>query len=250
GGCSRLTNLGQHLQAKLGGGLPFAPLPVSSDELAGLTGSGKSLVMAQALSLALRDVLPPGQVSEVNFRQGPFAHKRNRGWFREQLPGIIVMAICLLLAVLSLFGSRYFLIQKQLEASNKALTLATSQLFEEPTTNVATIKKKLNGADSGPSIIPRYSAYDYFYEVQSRLPQGLKVDLFRLDVDVYLQLIKIEGNTESAASVDQIVESLEKFKCFTGKIQKGNVDAAGEEVRFSLNIAPECGANKDKDKKK
>ena len=244
GGCSRLTNLGRHLQMELG--LSVEPLPMASDALAGLSGSGKTLVMGQALALALRDALPPGQVSEINFRQGPFAHKRSRGWFRERLPGMIFMAACLLMAVLALFASRYYAIQKQLEASTKALELATGQLFDEPTSNVETIKKKLSGSDSGPGIIPRYSAYDYFYEVQSRLPTGLKVDLYRLDVDVYRQLIKVEGNTESAASVDQIVEGLETFKCFTGQIQKGNVDAVGEEVRFSLNIAPDCGGDKDK----
>ena len=49
--------------------------------------------------------------------------------------------------------------------------------------------------------------------------------------------------------IEDIIELEQLLAAYSVAMTKGDVEAVGEEVNFSLNIAPECGGNKDKDKK-
>jgi hypothetical protein len=160
-----------------------------------------------------------------------------------------------LCALGSLFGTRYYAVNQQHAASQEALERTTQRLFGQKVTSEKKIRDLMGGSSDDGGLLPRRSAYDYFYEVYSRPAQGAKLELTSVDVDLFRQLIKIQASTDSAANVDPYVESLGGFECFKGQIQKGNTNATGELVKFDLTIAPECpdakkADPKDKDKKK
>jgi general secretion pathway protein L len=254
GGTSRLRGLPAYLSDYLG--VSVEPLPIAGAELSTLNLAGAE-VMAQALALALREAPSPGPQVDLNFRTGRFEHKGSKGWFREQAVGMFVLGALFLCALGSLFGTRYYAVTQQHAASQEALERTTQRLFGQKVTSEKKIRDLMGGSTDDGGLLPRRSAYDYFYEVYSRPAQGTKLELTSVDVDLFRQLIKIQATTDSAANVDPYVESLGGFECFKGQIQKGNTNATGEVVKFDLTIAPECPdakkadpKDKDKDKKK
>lgn len=245
GGSSRLQNLGPHLYEELG--VPFEALPVAGQELAGLQ---LGATAPQALALSLRDVIPPGRTVDVNFRSGPYAHKGAQGWFREKIGGLVLLGLMTLCALGAMFGSEYYAIGKEEEALKATLKVTTARLFGEEL-EPAAVSKKLTGGGGNASLIPKNSAYDYFFEVSKRTPEGDDIEFTDLEVDLFRQIVKIRATTTTAAVVDRYVESLELYDCFKGHVQKGGTESVGERVRFDLTIAPECpGAAPAKDKKK
>jgi Tfp pilus assembly PilM family ATPase/cell division protein FtsB len=245
GGGARLRGLLPFLHEELG--LPFEPLPVAGDELAALPDAPREL-MAQALALALREAPLPGPRLDLNFRVGRFEHKGARGWFQERVAGLIVIAALLLCALGALFGTRYFAASQQYDASKEALEATTERLFGEKTTSDKKVRDLLGGTQDDTSLLPKRNAYDFFFEVYSRSPADVKIEIADLDVDIFRQLIKVQAWTDSAGNVDSYVESLEQFPCFKGQVQKGSTNAVGDKVKFDLTIAPECPENKKPDK--
>lgn len=247
GGGSRLRGLLAHLQEEIG--VPVEPLPVAGQELAGLA-LPKPELAAQALSLAMREVSPRGARVDMNFRVGRFEHQGARGWFREKVMGLVVVVALLLCMIGALFGSRYFAVTQQHDASKAALEQATERLFGKQVLVEKKVRDLLGGGQEDNSILPRRNAHEYFFEVYDRVPKGGSVDLAKVDVDLFRQLIKIEAFTDNVAQVDAYTEALEKHPCFEGQIQRGSTNKVGEEFKFDLTIAPECPENRKVDKKK
>lgn len=247
GGTSRLTNLTHYISQEL---LPTEILPIGSNELGELDEMQGALpfVAAQSLALGLREAIPEALTSTVNFRRGSHAHQDARGWLRERLVGLVILLLLFGLALGGFLVSKYMSASWQHEATTASLERVTQGLFGQKMTDPGAIKKKLNGESDSAGVLPRHSAYDYYYEVSSRV--GSNVELFEFDVDIFRQLIKLSGKTDSAATVDNVVDRLEEFDCFKGNVQKGDVESLGEGVRFSLSIAPECSDQKKKKAKK
>ncbi len=249
GGTSRLRNLPAWLSDQLGVGCEM--LPVAGEELAMLPEqAGRKSTMAQALSLGLLGTQLVGDTSEINFRTGRYAFKGARSWVREKMIGMIIIAMLLVCVLGSMFSSRYFALDNQLVASEKALEQATQRLFGEKLTNAEKIKRTLQGDNKGQSVLPTRTAYDYFYEIYSRTPTGTYVAFEELEVDLFRQLVKLRARTETAANVDIYVEKLEEYPCFREQVQKGSTTTVGEEVKFDLTISPECPEQRQQNDKK
>lgn len=248
GGAARLHNLLPFLQQELG--LPVDPLPIAGEALAALPDLASGQVnAAQALALALHEVLPRDRRHTVNLRRGLFAHRGKKSWLRAQLFSLAAIGALLFLALTAWFITSWIALDRQVEASEKALTEATTRLFDKPTTDLNKIKRELANAGDSSSVIPKTSAYDMLFELNNRLPEGTAVELYDVRIDLTRQLIKVDGETDSAATVDRIAESYEAFSCFKGQVKKGDVNTVGDQVKFTLNISPQCTPDK-KDTKK
>jgi len=251
GGTARLRNLAPWLEEAVG--VPVDPLPLAGEPFAGVARLDErtSPSAAQALSLGLRDVVDRKQLATINFRRGRFEHEGRGKWMRGKLIGLGAAVAVLVVVLTFYFITRYLALDAQLEATNGAVSESTARLFGKPTTDLAKIKRDLKGDETDTSIVPRYSAYDMYFELSTRIPEGLKVELYDVRIDLLRQVIKIDGQTDSAASVDQLAASYEEFVCFKNQVKKGDVESVGEEVKFTLNISPQCAPiAQDKKKKK
>jgi hypothetical protein len=246
-----LGNLASYLADELG--IPVEALPVAGEALAGLAlEEGRGSVLALGLGLALREGLPPGERLPLNFRQGRFEHAEYRSWIREKILGIVALAACLVCALGGWLGSYYVEVAQRHDAAQAAMQSASKALFGEVVNDPGKIRKKLSGGGDATSLVPSRSAYDHYYQVYSRIPEGVELRFYDLEVDLFRQIIKVNAETDSAASVDQFVESLERDECFKGQVKKGATKSSGELVSFDLTISPKCSAQRlaDANKKK
>ena len=239
GGGSRLRSLCDFMSEELG--VPVEILPVAGEEFVGVDmADGAGALYAQGLALGLRDGLPSEKRLPLNFRQGRFEHEHARSWVREKMIGIVALGLCLLCALSSVLGTHYFEVTKRHDAAKVAMEMASKRLFGEKVTDASKIRKKLKGTGESASLVPSRSAYNHYYEVYSRIPSGLELRFYDLEVDLFRQIIKVNAETDSAASVDRFVESLEGNECFKGQVQKGATKSSGELVSFDLTINPKC----------
>lgn len=245
GGTSRLKNLEAFLTAEFS--VPTSRYALENDEIfsdlgsSGGPGAGQFGAMGLASSLALQQAVDKQDRKLVNLRQGEFAFRGKSSFVRSQMMRIAAFAAVLVLLLAAFLATQRMEQRSQMEAMRAALLKQTTDLFGEPLDTQRKIEARLTGGQaSDGSFVPKMSAYELMYNLVSRMPEDLTVELERLEVDTDRNLVQIIGVTSNAQAVDRIATELEQLKCLR-EVRKDRLQVRSEtEVLFELHISSGC----------
>jgi len=246
GGLSLLPGLELHLSSSLG--LPVRRFDIEGRDWMKVSGGRETEALcAGALSLALSQ-LPQSREASIDFRQGSFAFQGGYHFVRGKVISLAVLACMVLLS----FGFYTWSLARDLAAQEQAavadLKARTQALLGEaisdPETAIARLRRGAGGPKAGGKFddIPSRSAYDLFFDISTRLPVSLQVDLESVNIDLDRHRVELRGKTTSATAVEEIVEALDAIPCFKGGIEKEKNEKVGAEGQqlFVLSIKTSC----------
>jgi general secretion pathway protein L len=193
-----------------------------------------------AAGLALKETSLRGGLSQINFRKEEFAHTEiEKGKKGVRRTAAVFFLILLVLALTDL-GIRL------MDKKNHYETLSL-QLQEEYRGLLGGAGPILNEVDQTRGEIARLKKKELFFslkeatplsvlkELTVQIPKEVKIDVNELSVD--FDKVRLEGETGSFESLDQIKESLGKIKLFREiTVVDAKMNAEESKVRFKLEM--------------
>jgi general secretion pathway protein L len=194
-----------------------------------------------ATGLALKGTSLRGGLSQINFRKEEFAHTEiEKGRKGARRTAAVFFLILLVLALTDL-GIRL------MEKKNHYEKLSR-QVQEEYRGLLEGSGPILNEVDQTRGEISRLKKKELFFslkettplgvlkEMTVQIPKEVKIDINELSVD--FDKVRLEGETGSFESLDQIKESLGKIKLFREiAVTDAKMNAEESKVRFKLEMA-------------
>jgi general secretion pathway protein L len=240
GGGARLRGAAPWFEQQLG--VPVEPLQIPPESgllPPDLQPAGQAM-LAQALALALRGA----ERSELpDLRQGDLAYRGDVSVLRGRLFHVAAAALILLgLATANGYAALSSL-RKERHVLEPRLRAATAELFGQAEMDGAAIQRRLQLGDKaeGPPIADM-TALDVMDEISRHTPPTNEVRLDVQELEIKAKKTYVKGTTDSAASVDALVESLKKSPCVTD-IQKGRISdigGQGAQKQFTLTLSTKC----------
>jgi general secretion pathway protein L len=237
GGTSRLAGLESFLAVELG--LPVEMLQLDAAQQLQNEDLSAEGVLQGTLALGL--ALSSAGRNEINLRQGEFSYRQDSSVIKDKL---FTIAISLILVLAFALGSSYmslYSLRQEEAILSQQLKRATLIVFGEAVTNPGLVSKRVKlGSKAASSGIGTKTAFDVLHDLSQGIPgpDKLKLDITRLEIKTGKTYIT--GTADSRSAVDDMVQTLEKNKCFS-KVSAGKIsDVADEKKQFSLNITTTC----------
>jgi general secretion pathway protein L len=201
---------------------------------------------ALSLALALRGT-GGTKAPKLNFRKGQYASAQAEGAWRDRLGALGVMAaVLLVLFSVSTFAKLHSLEVRETKLDD-ALCEATKKILGTCETDFRVALGRLKGKGSPAASIPQVSAVDLLNDVSNLFPpkdDAKPDDVVLTDLDIVDTMVTMRGDAKSYESVDNLVASLQKDKCFS-EIKKGNLQKGkNDRIEFKLDALYSCGAAK------
>ncbi|MGD9730939.1 MAG: hypothetical protein AB7U45_02060 [Desulfamplus sp.] len=187
------------------------------------------------------------QIKIINFCQGEFAKS---SFFNKFKHNLLVLSIFASFALICLFINIQYdtiILKKEVEALDKAIKDRFLQTFPDVKTVVEPFMQmqvelkeaeKQIGFALGKSGLPLNSnikAADILYEISSRIPQSLDIEVTRFLISG--GKVVMAGTTDNFNSVDQIKSMIEKYDRFKSvTINSAAADKTGNRVLFNFII--------------
>ena len=248
GGGSGILNLEHYfaetLQIRVQSGRELLP---SLGNLSSLAGSdGQSLANdhaegALALSFAMSALPGGGPTTRIDFRTGEFGWKGDLDFLRERFVALGAWAAVLLMCFAFGGGARAFILSNEADdlraEQEKACESITGQKIDSASRCLAIIQERIQ-AQQGDSI-PEWSAVDTFLEVSRRMPPVDETPRKVTELDISDERVRLKITTSDFDGVDQIVNALQKGKCFAS-VEKGKARNIKDGVGFNPQIKIDC----------
>lgn len=210
GGGAMLRGLPQFLGAALS--LPVDPLAVQ-----GVTGTGPGapLRAVGALGLAARGLEQRG-ASRFNLRRGAFSFRGDFEFVRARTRSLALIAGLVVAAFVFMLIMQRSALEARRDAYADALCNATQAVMGECISNPNEVTQRI--LEGQPPIqLPQHSAYEIFRDISAELVYlrevEVPVEVDRMTVDIQRDVITLRGTTDSAESVDEIVQQLDTLEC-------------------------------------
>ncbi|MBI3994955.1 MAG: pilus assembly protein PilM, partial [Nitrospirae bacterium] len=242
GGGSKLKGLEPYLASELGvqaaTRAPRIAYPHRGHPESG-NGSGWDPSLALGLGLALKGARPVGG-SRMNFRKGPFAHGREATASTARVRYLWIGALLVaavgaadLYAKYSLQMDKYRTLKTQVRGQFQAMFPEVKNVVDEvqqARTTMTELQKKaaLFGTDD-------WSPLQLMAELTRRMPPTVKIEV--QDLIIESGRLRLEAETDSFESVDQVKASLGRFEAFRDvTVSDAKVSADQSKVRFRLTV--------------
>jgi general secretion pathway protein L len=233
GGLARLAGLPELLAAEVDG--PVVPLELgSSTQLPEAQAPG----LALALAAALRGHLGP-RAGRLNLRRGDTAYTRDFEHLRGKLGRLAAgAALVLLLAVVS-SGVKAFALSRQEQALDRVLCDAQTRILGKCYPNYEEALSVLRGRGVPGAAIPKGSAIEVLADLSMRIPEGVTLRYDRIEISD--RKLHLQGSTDTAENVDQIVTALHASRCFADARPQGVRKRTSDgKFEFTVDSALAC----------
>jgi general secretion pathway protein L len=235
GGGARLAGLAAFVEAA-------TAIPTRSAEASAAAGAATAEADRGALALSLALSAATGTGTAIDLRRGPFATQRGQSGWRDKTGVLTAMAAVLLLLLGVSSWAKLSALEKREKGLDEALCAATKKILGTCETDFRVALGKLKGKGSPAAGIPSYSAVDLSKTLSEAFPPGDEAVLN--DLDIVDATVTMRGDAKSYESVDKLVESLQKHRCF-GELRKGNMTKGkNDRIEFKLDAPYNCGATK------
>jgi type IV pilus assembly protein PilM len=260
GGAARLRGFLEHVSEELG--VPAARMVLRADDpfLAPRMAEAARLMEApaaealpaQAMGLALAAAAP---VPQVNLRKGELSYRTDYSYLRGKATYLAVAVFAIITCGLLNAGAALHGLNKEGETLEAQLKRQTTDLFGQPMTDGKKVQDEIKGVSkNGAPPVPNMTAYDLLDEISQHVPPGDKEKLDITELEIKPKKVYMKGTVETAAQVDELVNSLKGIDCFDKNIETGKVstttappsgdNTAGEKARelkqFALTINNTC----------
>ena len=239
GGGANLDGISELLAAALG--IEVRPLWLDQAEQL-VPGAGYRAVGALGLSARGMGHRP---ASQFNLRQGALAYRGDYEFLRARSLSLGIAALLLVISIIFVVVVKRQAAEARVDAYADALCVSTERVFGECIRNPNIVLSRLNAA-STRALIPEVTAYEIFRDVSSTLvymreDEEIPVEIEKFVVDVQRDVIQIEGRTNSAASVDFIIEELDFLDCIKNTESRQTQQVRGTGMfRFELRAQNAC----------
>lgn len=245
GGTAALTGLSDFLSAALD--LPVELLTVPQAENV-VRGAGARAVGALGLAARGASISP---ASSLNLRRGGFAFKGDFEFLRVRAKFLAVAALLLVAGFAFMTVTGRAAQRAQRDAYREALCAATEVTLGECMREPGRVMAEMTALREVQGLIPDMSAYDHFRDVSAALlyvreDEGIPLEIEQLLVDIQRDIIRVEGRTTSAASVDFVAGELDALACvYDLQIGDTSQTRGGETYEFDIGAKTlnDCRSN-------
>ena len=198
-----------------------------------------------AVGLAARG-LGHRPASGLNLRQGTLAYRGDYEFIRAKALTLGIAALLLVISIIFVVVAKRKAVEARVEAYSDALCASTQRVFGDCIRNPNLVLSRLNSATNDRSWYPDVSAYEIFRDVSSTLvylreDEEIPVEIEKFVVDVQRDVIQVEGRTNSAASVDFIIEELDLLDCLSNTESRQTQQVRGTGMfHFELRAQNAC----------
>jgi general secretion pathway protein L len=228
GGAARLPGLADILGAEVGA--PAAALALAGPA-AGRLPEAEAPGYALALALALRGHLG-ARAGRLNLRRGDLASTRDFEHLRGKVARLGAYAGLVAVLALGSAAVKTFALSRQEKLLDQSLCEVTRQVTGKCYEDFSVAESVLRGRGTPAATIPRISAVNVLAELAARTPEiPLKLDR----IEITREKLHLQGSTDSAESVDKIVDGLRRSRCFA-EARSGGVRRRGSDGRFEFTI--------------
>jgi general secretion pathway protein L len=240
GGTSRLRGIEALLAANLG--VEVQPLQPLRGPFAGFAGpTVASDTLPKALALALRAVAP-GRGPQLNLRVGEYGFRGDFQYLRGRVLQLTAGIVAILLLVGGYAYARYYTLSAYAERQRQYLTQMSKQTLGEEVTDFSVAHERITrGGERATlgALLPQTTALDYLAELSKNIGKE-KIDVKRLDIGQ--KRITLEGDIDTIAALDAVVQSLSAYKCFEKQVRitKSGKNQLNNRANFQLLITPSC----------
>lgn len=151
---------------------------------------------------------------------------------------LALFAVLLLVLAAASAGVKVFALARQEALLDRALCDAEQKLLGKCFQSFEEAQAVLRGRGPAQGSLPQVSAVDLLTELSVRVPLEVKVKFDKLDVT--RDKLHLEGQTESAESVDRLVSGLKGSRCFTDARSGGARRRADGKFEFTIDSGLTC----------
>ncbi len=215
GGGALLPGLVEYMGLSLG--VETSLLPLDADGLQTLPGFadvGHRFVTALGLALRATSAV---KGSAFNFRHGEFSFKGSHEYLRSRVPQLAFGVVTLALLSLVFGLGRLSALGAEARAVDDAIGAMSEQVFGEAITDGGEVRRRFLRGSVRPGFLPDVTAGELFAEVANRVVDtqdlGYEVTWTEIEVDMERRIFVIEGQADSAESVDTFEVQLAEAEC-------------------------------------
>jgi general secretion pathway protein L len=192
---------------------------------------------ALALSLALIGH-QGSRAPRLNLRRGELAYTRDFEHVKGRVVRLAVAAALLVVLALASAGVKVFALARQERLLDAALCDAEQKLLGKCYDDYSVAESVLRGRGPGGAALPRASAVDLLAELAEKVPATVPVRFEKMEVT--RDKLHLEGATDSAENVDQLVSALKASRCF-GEARSGATRRRSDgKFEFSIDSGLTC----------
>jgi type IV pilus assembly protein PilM len=181
---------------------------------------------------------------QINFRKGPYSMVQDYGQYKDQ--GLFYAKwFCVLFVLTWLFfgvknqglRSQYQTLEKRAVTQYKNYVADAGRVSSSKTA-LRMLKQKLNALEQKQELLTsglnQLTALDILLELSKQIPESISLDAE--EISIANNKVVLRAKTTSYASVDQIVNRLEKYEHFE-RIEKGNMkETADQRIEFQITM--------------
>ncbi|MEZ4704677.1 MAG: pilus assembly protein PilM [Bdellovibrionota bacterium] len=245
GGSSLIKNLPEYFSSLVN--IPSQRLPLFGSNSDEDKKNSKEYMFAGAVAIGLK-LAARGKattdVENIDFRQGEFSYAKDLGDIRDKVLFYGKWAAAVFLVALFQVIFKGQNLSSQLKsAEDRSIQLYSSAFSEDSkpssssyairkiNSKIAELQAKQETLTSG---LNQLTALGILQEISEKIPSTIKIDTSTLSIE--RNKIVLRGSTDSFASVDRIVTTLEKIDGFD-RIEKGDIRESAEgDKTFQITI--------------
>lgn len=236
GGTAKLAGLAEQLERDLNMPTRALPLPVDATSVVPVASQPAAV---QSYALALRGQASGAKAPRFNLRRGDFAFKGDFDYVKDKLGLLASFAATLFLLLIASGVVRNSVLSSREAQVDESLCKTTQRILGTCEKDYNRAINMLKGVESPTAALPKLSAVNLLAEVTNRVPPDMTVKFDRIQVE--LERITLQGETDSTKQVDTLSTELKKFRCFK-EVKEGKVEKTRDGQRFSfrLDVQVQC----------
>jgi hypothetical protein len=181
----------------------------------------------------------------LDLRKGEFARTRQLGVLRELAPLLGVAAAAIFVAWGFSVYAQFSVLRARREVLESELARISRTYLGQETTSVSVARELLEQGRANPDPMPQWTALDALLAVSAAIPEGMRHDVQRLQIDLALDRseghFELQGVVGSIEDTDRVRAALSAIRCFQELEQAGATTPAADGRRqYRLEAAIRC----------